>query len=493
MTVHGRAFGLLAAQPALAGLAARSFGFDLRRAGHGGAVRLASGAPLEPIAGDDTGGTYFVCGGGAVLYADREGRAGVIGDSPDEALELLVGLPCWHDLLHLSPASGERRLLAETAGVEQERRADVPELDTDRARLRAALGFPDRSPVELISRMHSALLRTEPDHVLLDSAEGLAHSLLDPHPRAPLRETVLAPGRADLARLRADPSSPDAVAGEGARRATVLRAAQFDRQQGDLPLLRRLLACEAAEPAAGEELRLAVVLVGLHGSADDLPLLREIGASKSAGGWGWGLSGITEEPERLAGWARATDEALFGADPAREPALTWIRLARRQGRTEHARVALLRTLDTTGPHAGPLRVLSLELEALGDHFQAARAQYGHACLQETPWDRASAWRKLAELQRLTGDLQTAWQTLGQIPGMLDADATGRPWRRLGLGRLIAAEHFELALAAARSKLTRIARESLSAGTDLRSGMGKPAQRSLGMLSQEAKWAVAGLA
>lgn len=103
MTVHGRAFGLLAAQPALAGLAARSFGFDLRRAGHGGAVRLASGAPLEPIAGDDTGGTYFVCGGGAVLYADREGRAGVIGDSPDEALELLVGLPCWHDLLHLSP------------------------------------------------------------------------------------------------------------------------------------------------------------------------------------------------------------------------------------------------------------------------------------------------------------------------------------------------------------------------------------------------------
>ncbi|MEV6792063.1 hypothetical protein AB0M87_08715 [Streptomyces sp. NPDC051320] len=490
MTVSGHAIGLLRAQPVPAELAARSFGFDLDRAGRGEAVRLASGASLDPLAGDGAGGAYFVCGGGPVLYASAAGAAGLIGADPDEALEMLIGLPAWRDLLQLAPGAGERQLLAAVAESEKELRARVPDLDAGRSELRDALGFAERSPVELVARLHTALLRTEPGHVLLDTATGRAHGLLDPHPRTPLRETVLAPGRADLARLRDDASALPAVAEDGARRAAVLRAAQFDRRDTDLPLLRRLLAYEAAAPRAGEELRLAAVLVGLHGCAADVPLLREIGASKPAARRG--TPAIPEAPAPLAAWARAADEALFGDDPARQPELTWIRLARRQGRTEHARVALLRMLDGAGTSADVLRILSAELEALGDHFQAARAQSGYAALLDKPRERALAARKLTELQRLTGDLPAAWRTLQQVAGMLDADESGRQWRRLGLGRLITAEHFELALAAARAKLTRIARESLSAGAELQSGMGKSAHRSLGMLSQEAKWAVARL-
>lgn len=52
-----RALELLRQQQRLAELAAYTFNFDLRRAYHVEEVRLASGAPQEPIAGDDTGGT----------------------------------------------------------------------------------------------------------------------------------------------------------------------------------------------------------------------------------------------------------------------------------------------------------------------------------------------------------------------------------------------------------------------------------------------------
>src|SRR5512142_1357895 len=57
--------------------------FDLKRAGYYSPVRLLSGLPLEDLAGDYTGGTFFLCGepgpSRPVLYASSEGQAGVIG------------------------------------------------------------------------------------------------------------------------------------------------------------------------------------------------------------------------------------------------------------------------------------------------------------------------------------------------------------------------------------------------------------------------------
>ncbi|GAA3376997.1 hypothetical protein GCM10020367_50900 [Streptomyces sannanensis] len=100
----------LRGRPELAALAAFPFDFDLRRAEHGEAVLLASEAGLEPIAGDDTGGTFFVCGSGPVLYADSEGQTGLIAESVDEALELLIGLPVWCNLVDVSPAAPVEQL-----------------------------------------------------------------------------------------------------------------------------------------------------------------------------------------------------------------------------------------------------------------------------------------------------------------------------------------------------------------------------------------------
>lgn len=175
----------------LAELAAFPFDFDLDRAAHGHAepVRLASGGSLEAVAGSDTGGTYFVCADGSMLYADSEGSAGIMGSSVDEALEIVIGLPGWRDLLLLSPADGETAILARVAEIEEEIR-EYHGIDEERAELRAALDLPDRSPVELLGMLHTALLRTEPDFLLLNAEEGGAYDLLDPHPRPPLWECV---------------------------------------------------------------------------------------------------------------------------------------------------------------------------------------------------------------------------------------------------------------------------------------------------------------
>ncbi|WP_018564388.1 hypothetical protein [Streptomyces sp. PsTaAH-124] len=182
---------LLRDSPRLAELAAFPFEFDLAGAEHVEEVRLADGGPLEPVAGDGSGGTYFVCGDGSVLYADSEGSAGIIGPDVDTALEVLVGLPGWQDLLDLTPADGAEVILARVAETEDERREDHG-IDEERAALRSALGLPERSPVELVALLHEALLRTEPGFLLLNAEEGCAYQLLDPLPRPTLREVVLA-------------------------------------------------------------------------------------------------------------------------------------------------------------------------------------------------------------------------------------------------------------------------------------------------------------
>ncbi|WP_433572671.1 hypothetical protein [Streptomyces sp. CA-251247] len=187
------ALELLRRRPDLAALAAFPFDFDLDRAEHGEEVHLASGASLEPIAGDDTGGTFFLCGGRTVLYADSEGGAGLIADSVTDALDVVIGLPAWRDLMHPGPDPETIRELED--GM---RTSYAPDLDARRAELRTALGLPERSPAELVARLHAALLRTDPDHLLLNTDELLAYDFLDRLPREPQRS--IGPVRREVVR-----------------------------------------------------------------------------------------------------------------------------------------------------------------------------------------------------------------------------------------------------------------------------------------------------
>ncbi|MCX4578243.1 hypothetical protein OHB41_34655 [Streptomyces sp. NBC_01571] len=480
MTDH--ALRLLRENPRLAELAAFPFDFDLGRAEHAEDVRLASGGPLEPIAGDDTGGTYFVCGDGSVLYADSEGSAGVIGNSVDEALEVLVGLPGWHDHLRLAPADGEERILAAVAESDEGIR-EYYGIDAERSELRAALGLPERSPTQLVGLLHTALLRTEPDFLLLGAAEGGAHDLLDPHPRPPLWETVLARGRADLALLRTG-AAWDEVAGDRARRALALRAAQFDRREGDLPLLRHLLRHEA-EASMTDELRLAAALVGLHGLPEDLPLLLEV-RETDFDTW-CGLGGMPEPgagSAEMLSWARDLDDSFFGTDPADEPLFTWTGLAREQGLVELARVALIRALDDFDLRvyaagrdgrapgrslADPLGSLVREFEQLGDTFQALRAQRLRLPLLTTARDRVSALLGLARLEREEGRFGQAAHTLASLRATLEnpGDDTTAWWRDTNLGVYVVQEHHALARATAvDATLAEEAREVAAAAAEL---------------------------
>ncbi|MGW1000133.1 hypothetical protein [Streptomyces sp. NPDC002520] len=513
MTDH--ALRMLRQHRNLAELAAFPFNFDLERARHGEAVRLASGGPLEVLAGDDTGGTYFRCADGSMLYADSEGSAGIIGTSVDEALEIMIALPGWHDYLDLSPADGEEAILACVAETEDDIRESYG-IDAERTELRTALGLPERSPVELIGLLHSALLRTEPDHVLLlDAEESLAYNLLDRHPRPPLWEPVLQRGRTDLALLRAgDAAARAAVAGDPVRRRLVLRAAQFDRSDDDLALLRELLPREA-ESSMTDELRLAAVLVGLHGDPADLTLLNEV--RETDFDTYCGLGGIPEPGAggaELRRWAEDLDASLFGADPADEPQSTWTDLAVAQGLTELARVTLIRRLDAltmnqsllrrpgapTRLEPAPLRGLAHDLERLGDLEQALRAQRLYNALQETARDRVSARRDLARLERETGRLVPAARTLAalrdilgvpddgtlEIPGLdVPGDTSLAHWREVNLGRFVAQEHYALARALADADLVEEARAVLAGADAIRAELRGAAVQGLDDLAAEA--------
>ncbi|MBT2445440.1 hypothetical protein J7E93_36260 [Streptomyces sp. ISL-36] len=450
-------------------------------------MHLASGASLEPIAGDDTGGTYFLCGGTAVLHASSEGDAVLIADSVGEALEMLVRLPEWCE--NLSADLDEQDLLAAIRAADDEAREEfAPELDAQRAALISGLELPDRPLVELLALSESAARRTEPDYVLLNSHDLCAYRL-DEAFRQPLRDIVLGPGRDVLERMRVgDLGAREEVAADPVLRAGVLRAAQYDRRDGDLPLLRLLLRllleCEEAERTEWfEERRLAAVLVAAHGQDQDAPLLRSATAGQVTEG-----AGAVE-------WARAEEVRWHGRDKDAESEFTWIELARRQGRVEHARVALLRMLDDTGPDGDRLRKLSRALERIGDHAQAARAQFNLLALQDTAGDRASEAYVLARLERLKGDLAAAGRALERARAALGAEDGGTPdgsaslWHRRGLGRLVTEQHLELTLAAAEAGDTELARDAMAHGRRLLDAVDKGSAEALKGLSTRAKRAV----
>ncbi|MFF9754458.1 hypothetical protein ACF1FC_17020 [Streptomyces sp. NPDC014344] len=327
-------------------------------------------------------------------------------------------------------------------------------------------------------REASLLLRTEPNFVLLTADEGCAYDRLGPD-GPPLWETVLAAGRADLVRLRkGDHTAWREVADDPVRRRITLRAAQFDRAEDDLELLRHLLRHETRSSMT-DELRLAAVLVGLHGDTGDLPLLLEV--RETDFDTACGLDGVPEpgaSADELRRWARELDESMFGTDPSDEPVSTWTGLARDQEMTELARVTLIRGLDgivmdqsrLRRPGAprtlatAPLSGLARDFEELGDLPQALRAQRLYAALQETAWERASARRTLARLEREAGRLPQAVDSLAAVRGTLatPGDDSLRHWHRVNLGRFITEEHYRLTLALADAGCPEEARALLAA-------------------------------
>jgi len=177
--------------------------FDVTRREPVEVLHLSSGAPLVPVAGCQSGGTYFLCGapesgatGGAangatggvtdgvtdderpVIYTDPEGHSGLIAHSLREALELIAGIPYWKDCLHLSRAERDRPEEDLLAEVESDFLDAVPEFDPAQQRAAArALGIELPERTVLLRRLRAALDHTLPDYVV-HNAEGWPYDSL---------------------------------------------------------------------------------------------------------------------------------------------------------------------------------------------------------------------------------------------------------------------------------------------------------------------------
>jgi hypothetical protein len=158
--------------------------FDLSRGDPGEPVRLSSGLALEGIAGDFTGGTFFLCGdrrpARPVLYASSEGQAGLIGQSLAEALEIMLGLPSWWDCLKFS-GTGDLTVMHTTADhLGRDESNNEPEFGTQRTRLATALNLKLEPVPVLLTRLYAAVSASSPDFVLTADTGEEYESLFGP-------------------------------------------------------------------------------------------------------------------------------------------------------------------------------------------------------------------------------------------------------------------------------------------------------------------------
>lgn len=147
--------------------------FDINRHEPRDEPRLTSGTPLHAIAGDFTGGMFYLCGDEPptqpVLYASSEGEAGVIAPSLPDALDILIGLPYWRDCLTYSADGDLDTMQSAAALLQQDLSQDRPEADAAQAHAAELIGSARRTITELVQRLHAAVSGAGPEFVFTDA------------------------------------------------------------------------------------------------------------------------------------------------------------------------------------------------------------------------------------------------------------------------------------------------------------------------------------
>jgi hypothetical protein len=169
---------------ALVEIFADPFEFDVRRTEYVDAPRLASGLRLEVVAGDFTGGKFYLCGEGLtrpVWYASSEGEAGIISKDFSEVLGLVVGLPYWRDCLKYSTNGDLASMQAAARFLQRDMLADDPEMVPAQSRVAEALGLTIKPVPALVGCLHTAVQSAGPDDVFLDET-GEYDGLFGPFP-----------------------------------------------------------------------------------------------------------------------------------------------------------------------------------------------------------------------------------------------------------------------------------------------------------------------
>jgi len=123
--------------------------FELGRAADGPVepIHLDGDPPLEMVAGDGTGGAYLLVGAPGVprpvVFADSEGRGGLVATSLHDALVLVLGVPFHVRYATDAGPDGGAALRARLDRAQIDLLENWPEADVERARVRAALGLPE--------------------------------------------------------------------------------------------------------------------------------------------------------------------------------------------------------------------------------------------------------------------------------------------------------------------------------------------------------------
>ncbi len=149
-----------------AALPAVVFDFDVTRLDPVEPVRLASGGELRAVAGDASGGTFFLCDGGPVLYADSEGGAAIVAADLDAVIRLVVGVPTCPDVVSDAPDVKAMRASFESSYAEL--KAGEPGIDQVRAEVIAELELGQVAVDELLASLSRCLTELSPDYVLLN-------------------------------------------------------------------------------------------------------------------------------------------------------------------------------------------------------------------------------------------------------------------------------------------------------------------------------------
>ncbi|WP_242547125.1 hypothetical protein [Amycolatopsis sp. MtRt-6] len=142
------------------------FDFDIARLDPVEPVRPASGGELRAIAGDASGGTFFVCDDGPVLYASSEGGAGIIATDVAGLLRLIVGVPTWQDVVPAAPGLDAMRDAFGSSYAEMS--SYEPRIDEARAEITAELELGPATVEEVLASLSRCLTELSPGYVLLN-------------------------------------------------------------------------------------------------------------------------------------------------------------------------------------------------------------------------------------------------------------------------------------------------------------------------------------
>jgi len=110
------------------------------------------------IGSDGSGGAFVLMPSQNVLYVSSEGRAGIIAESFEAFVQLVVARPYWLDILKFS-AGGDLQEMRRAADALEATRDDEDEVNEAREKIRSSLDLPE--PDDPVGALYEAVAASD--------------------------------------------------------------------------------------------------------------------------------------------------------------------------------------------------------------------------------------------------------------------------------------------------------------------------------------------